>query len=122
MNLRPLGPEEGSSRFAPGHIGSPRSGNGSEYFRSGSEQTATDSTGSHPISQVLSHPCPKILGAREGAFEREKLLTVAQVAAKFGVCKATVYRLVENGELPHIRVGTSIRILAGVLEATSGKD
>jgi excisionase family DNA binding protein len=70
------------------------------------------STDSHPISPSLSHPCPKNLGAAVGALEREKLLTVAQVAAKFGVCKATIYRLVEQGELPHIRVGNSIRIVA----------
>ena len=35
---------------------------------------------------------------------------VAEVAEQLGVCNATVYRLCESGELPHLRVVNSIRI------------
>jgi excisionase family DNA binding protein len=37
-------------------------------------------------------------------------LTVKEVAARLRVCTATVYRLCAAGELPHFRVGASIRI------------
>ena len=33
-----------------------------------------------------------------------------EVAEQLGVCNATVYRLVERGELPHVRIVNSIRI------------
>ena len=82
-----------------------------ESFRSEGGESATDSTDSHPISRSLSHSCPKTLGAPQGGLERGKLLTVAQVAERLGLCRATVYRLVAEGELPHIRVGNSIRLL-----------
>ena len=32
-----------------------------------------------------------------------QLLRVFEVAEQLGVCNATVYRLCENGELPHVR-------------------
>ncbi len=38
-------------------------------------------------------------------------LTVKEVSASLRVCTATVYRLCTTGELPHFRVGASIRIL-----------
>jgi excisionase family DNA binding protein len=41
---------------------------------------------------------------------RSRLLRVAQVAEQLGVCAATVYRLCERGELPHVRIVNSIRI------------
>src|SRR5882757_1332412 len=34
---------------------------------------------------------------------QERLLTVKEVAARLGVCRATAYELCERGELPHIR-------------------
>jgi excisionase family DNA binding protein len=39
------------------------------------------------------------------------LLTVADVARRLRISKATVYRLVAEGKLPHVRVGNSIRFL-----------
>jgi len=52
---------------------------------------------------------------------RDRLLTVKEVAQQLGVCAATVYRLCDRGELPHVRVVYSIRIrpadLAAFLEA-----
>jgi excisionase family DNA binding protein len=37
-------------------------------------------------------------------------LTVREVAAELGVCTATVYRLFDRGELPHVRILDSIRV------------
>jgi excisionase family DNA binding protein len=41
---------------------------------------------------------------------RNRLLRVRGVAEQLGVCNATVYRLVESDELPHVRIVNSIRI------------
>jgi excisionase family DNA binding protein len=37
-------------------------------------------------------------------------LSVKEVAARLRVCTATIYRLCTSGELPHFRVGASVRI------------
>ncbi len=39
----------------------------------------------------------------------EKFLTVREVAERLGVCRATVYAMVERGELPHVRIGNRVR-------------
>jgi excisionase family DNA binding protein len=41
------------------------------------------------------------------------LLTVADVARRLRVSRATVYKLVAEGKLPHVRIGNSIRFLTG---------
>ena len=41
---------------------------------------------------------------------RDRLLRVAEVAEHLGVCNATVYRLCESGQLPHVWIVNSIRI------------
>lgn len=41
---------------------------------------------------------------------RERLLTVRQVAEKLQVSTATVYKLVNGGELAHLRVANAIRV------------
>jgi len=48
---------------------------------------------------------------------RHRLLRVREVAEQLGVCNATVYRLVESGGLPHVRIVNSIRIRPEDLEA-----
>ena len=48
---------------------------------------------------------------------RGRLLRVAEVADHLGVCAATVYRLCERGELPHVRVVNSIRVRPDDLRA-----
>jgi excisionase family DNA binding protein len=48
---------------------------------------------------------------------REALLTVRDVAAQLGVCGATVYRLVAEGQLAHVRVLNAIRVAPPDLEA-----
>ena len=40
----------------------------------------------------------------------EELLTVRQVAARFGVCTATVYKWAAGGILPHVRIVNVIRV------------
>ena len=39
------------------------------------------------------------------------MLTVADVARMLRVSKATVYKLVTEGTLPHVRVGNAIRFV-----------
>jgi excisionase family DNA binding protein len=48
----------------------------------------------------------------------ERLLTVREVAARLGVCRATVYAMVERGELPFIRVSNAVRFHPADLAAT----
>jgi excisionase family DNA binding protein len=45
------------------------------------------------------------------------MLTVREVAEELAVCRATVYALLERGELERVWVGNSIRIPAASLEA-----
>jgi excisionase family DNA binding protein len=45
------------------------------------------------------------------------LLTVREVAAELAVCRATVYALLERGELERVWVGGSIRIPVASFEA-----
>jgi excisionase family DNA binding protein len=48
---------------------------------------------------------------------RDQLLNVADVAERLGVCAATVYRLCERGDLPHVRIVNSIRVRRADLDA-----
>jgi len=45
------------------------------------------------------------------------LLTVGQLASELGLNKRLVYRLVEQGHLPHIRMGRRIRFVPDVVAA-----
>ena len=46
-----------------------------------------------------------------------RLLTVREVAKALGVSTATVYDIVDLGELAHVRVSNAIRIAPADLEA-----
>lgn len=48
--------------------------------------------------------------------DRHQLMTVIEVAAALRVSRATVYRLVQAGALPGIRVGKSVRISRRIVE------
>jgi excisionase family DNA binding protein len=45
-----------------------------------------------------------------------KLLTVAEVAAIMRLSKMTVYRMVNSGQLPALKVGRSVRIPEHVVD------
>jgi excisionase family DNA binding protein len=47
----------------------------------------------------------------------EGLLTVAEIAQALRVSRMTIYRLVERGSLPSVRVGHSIRVPAAAVRA-----
>jgi len=40
----------------------------------------------------------------------DDLLTVKEIADELRVCTATVYKIIDRGELPHTRVLNSIRV------------
>lgn len=44
------------------------------------------------------------------------LFTVQEAAERLSVSVRTVYRLIESGELPHTKIGTSVRIKPAALE------
>lgn len=75
---------------------------------------------SQPFSAVAKDfvpvvsPSPSVRVLTGGA---ERLLSVRQVAERLGVCTAVVYRLVERGELPHVRVSNAVRIAPADLAA-----
>lgn len=55
---------------------------------------------------------------RGGVFVKDKLLEVAQVAKMLTISPSTVYRLIESGKLPHVRVGAvnGIRVRKSALD------
>jgi excisionase family DNA binding protein len=57
-------------------------------------------------------------GAKAGG--RERLLSVAEVARRLGVCGATVYKLCARGHLDHVRVLNAIRVPPAVLDEFIG--
>jgi excisionase family DNA binding protein len=52
-----------------------------------------------------------------GGGEDGALLSVRDVAARLGVCAATVYRLAAEGQLAHVRVLNAVRVAPRDLEA-----
>ena len=74
------------------------------------------------MSTMLSTPARRRNVALPSGFTlvrggRDHLLRVREVAARLGVCPATVYALVERGELAHVRVSNAIRVEPAELEA-----
>ena len=43
--------------------------------------------------------------------EPQKLLTVKEVAQRLGQSRFTIYRKIERGELPAVRIGAGVQIL-----------
>ncbi len=71
-----------------------------------------------PVVRALVRPRVALRALDGGA---GRLLTVREVAERLAVSTATVYALVERGELPHVRVSNAIRVapadLAAFIEA-----
>ena len=106
MNLRPLGPEGPNADphgVVPGHL----------------DSYPVDNTGvaggasSHTLAPLPQVAMP--FGALVVHDAVGQLLTVREVAARLRVSRATVYRLVQAGALPVLRVSNSIRISATAL-------
>ncbi len=57
------------------------------------------------------------MGQRSRGDERERLLTVTEVAAELRVSNMTVYRLIRRGQLSALRVGKNYRVRQRDLEA-----
>src|ERR1700712_1298897 len=50
----------------------------------------------------------------------EDLLNITEIAAALRVSKMTVYRVIHDGRLPALRLGRSLRVYRGDLEAYLG--
>jgi excisionase family DNA binding protein len=48
------------------------------------------------------------------------MLTVAEAARRLRVSRATVYKLVGEGRLAHVRIGNQIRFLTGAIGIGQG--
>ena len=108
MNLRPPGPEgpiADPHGVAPGHLPS--------YPV---DKTGVDGdAGSHTVVPLPHVETP--FGALVVHDAVCRLLTVREVATRLRVSRATVYRLVQTGSLPTLRVSNSIRVPETVLAA-----
>ena len=114
MNLRPLGPEGPNADphgVAPGHLASYPVDNTGVAGGAGSHTVAPFPPVATPFGALVVHDA---VG---------QLLTVREVADRLRVSRATVYRLVQAGALPVLRVSNSIRIptesLTGAVRAPS---
>ena len=110
LNLRPLGPE-GPHGVAPGH----------QAWHPIDNTGVAGGAGSHTLAPFPPVATP--FGALVVQEAVGPLLTVREVADRFRVSRATVYRLVQGGALPVLRVSNSIRIptesLTGAVRAAS---
>lgn len=68
--------------------------------------------GSRPTETLRSGGNPAEAGSPGSArlILPERLLTVRDVAERLGVCRATVYAMVERGELPAVRIASAVRV------------
>jgi excisionase family DNA binding protein len=75
---------------------------------------AESAAGTHGVTSIgpggTVNGAPAVRDAGSGS-----LLTVAEVAAHLGVCRAIVYRICRKGQIAHIRVSNAIRIPEGAL-------
>jgi excisionase family DNA binding protein len=74
-----------------------------------SQRTPRIPTVPNPLAGLLAGPqLPAAVRAVDGG--RDHLLSVREVAAQLGVSTATIYKLVEKGDLPNVRVANAIRV------------
>jgi excisionase family DNA binding protein len=88
---------------APGHLESHPIDNTGVEGDAGSHTVAPSPPDATPLGELVVHDA---VGP---------LLTVREVADRLRVSRATVYRLVQAGALPTLRISNSIRIPAGAL-------
>jgi excisionase family DNA binding protein len=101
LNLRPLGPEGPQAdphRVVPG---------GTASYPVDNTEVA-GSAGSHTVAPIPPDATP--FGALVVQAEPGDLLTVREFAALLRVSRAIIYRLVQAGVLPAVRVSNAIRI------------
>ena len=67
-----------------------------------------------PVRAVRGRPAPEVAPFGPPVV---RLLTVRDVAAALQVSTATLYALVERGELAHVRVSNSIRVAPVALQS-----
>ncbi len=101
LNLRPPGPEP-----VPG--GAPEEAR--RVTASLPEDAAARRAPLHPLNPSDAKLCEGVHVPSVSPHSRAPLLTVAEVAELLRVSRATVYKLCEIGELPHVRISNSIRV------------
>ncbi|XXF81236.1 helix-turn-helix domain-containing protein [Myxococcaceae bacterium GXIMD 01537] len=117
----------GATGFEPATTCTPRNPGGRPAVTSPSQALVNTRVSSDGVVQP-SHPVPqdpKILAASlllgpasvaPVASGSGRLLTVREAAERLGVCRATVYRMCERGELPHVRISNTVRVVPETLE------
>lgn len=120
-NLRPL-PCQGPTEHRPAFPGGPAS---AAQSRERAVESRREPRGSPFIPAVPSQSGaqmgPKKMGASRGAIRSvgdspDRLLRVSELAGLLRVSTATVYAIVERGELEHLRVSNAIRVTTAALE------
>ncbi len=101
MNLRPPGPERVSGS-APEET--------QRVTASPPKDAAARRTALQPRNPSDAKLCEGVHVPSVSPHSRAPLLTVAEVAELLRVSRATVYKLCEIGELPHVRISNSIRV------------
>ncbi len=109
LNQRPLAPQAKSgppAGVAPPGSASQAPDNADDREVAGSDALAPDGRdGTAFAAPVLRDS------------QSRSLLTVAEVARRLGVCKATVYRICAEGRLAHVRISNAIRVPGEALVA-----
>jgi len=72
--------------------------------------------GSHTVAPAPPDATP--FGALVVQVDPGDLLTVGEVAGRLRVSKATIYRLIQRGVIPVLRISNSIRVSASNLTST----
>ncbi len=105
----------GSSTWESGPIRPTSQGLVSVGLRAQSKKAATGPN--RPVSALSSGNLPARCSLRALRSAVDDLLSVREVGRRLGVTTATVYKLAERGELPHIRISNAIRVAPADLAA-----